>query len=70
MKIKKKLRGKRIHLQIMDASIENAEKKFLEVDRNRAHLQPWLEWVDETKELKIHCAICLLVKVKEKKGKK
>ncbi|MCA9487205.1 MAG: GNAT family N-acetyltransferase, partial [Nanoarchaeota archaeon] len=50
--------------------IENAEKKFLEVDRNRAHLQPWLEWVDETKRIEDSLRHLFACESERKKGKK
>lgn len=69
-KTNKILKGERITLKLLSATIKNAEDVFSTVDNNREHLKPWFPWEAFTKAPEDSFKFLMSVEEDNKKGKK
>ncbi|MHA1540922.1 MAG: GNAT family N-acetyltransferase [Alphaproteobacteria bacterium] len=69
-KFSETLKGERIELRLLKPTFEIAQITFNEVDKNRDHLLPWMEWASkkETKTAEDTFKYLLEVSEKRKKG--
>lgn len=67
MKFKNKLIGERIVLKKSKPSFDLAEKIFLSIDKNRAHLKEWFPWESETKKIEDSMKYLFETEEREKK---